>query len=63
MGQFDWAAILKAGVRGTGLPPDAIWKLSPAELLLLVGPEVGGKPLGRSGLDALLTHFPDEDGG
>lgn len=56
---LDWAAMLRAGFRSGGLRPHEVWALTPAELLLLVGPGRGAAPLGRQGLDALIRHFPD----
>ncbi|MCR9247891.1 MAG: phage tail assembly chaperone, partial [bacterium] len=35
--RFDWASLLRAGVRGLGLRPDEFWALTPAELHLLLG--------------------------
>lgn len=62
MAGLDWAAMLRAGFRAGGLRPHEVWGLTPAELLLLVGPEKAAAPLGRKGLDALIRHFPDLDG-
>ncbi len=57
MSRFDWPALMRAGVRGSGLRPDEFWALTPAELhLLLAGWDA---PLGRSGLDALMAAYPD----
>jgi uncharacterized phage protein (TIGR02216 family) len=58
--RFDWASLLRAGVRGLGLRPDEFWALTPAELHLLLGG--GSAPLGRSGLDALMAAYPDKRG-
>ena len=60
MSRFDWASLLRAGVRGVGLRPDEFWALTPAELHLLLGG--GSAPLGRSGLDALMAAYPDKRG-
>ena len=60
MSRFDWASLLRAGVRGVGLRPDEFWALTPAELHLLLGGE--SAPLGRSGLDALMAAYPDKRG-
>lgn len=57
---FDWAALLKAGVRGLGLRPDQFWRLTPSELRLMLGIDAGSAPMGRSALDALSQAYPDE---
>lgn len=34
---MDWPALMRAGVQGLGLQPDAFWRLTPAELQLMLG--------------------------
>ncbi|MFT5967619.1 MAG: putative phage protein (TIGR02216 family) [Yoonia sp.] len=58
--KFDWAALLKAGVRGLGLQPDQFWRLTPAEFRLMLGIDAGSAPMSRSALDALSQAYPDE---
>ena len=58
--KFDWAALLKAGVRGLGLQPDQFWRLTPAEFRLMLGIDAGSAPMGRSALDALSQAYPDK---
>ncbi|WP_405117489.1 rcc01693 family protein [Phaeobacter sp. BS23] len=41
------------------LTPDQFWRLTPAELRLMLGQDTGAVPLGRSGLDQLMQAFPD----
>ena len=55
---FDWAAIMRAGISGLGLPPHEFWRLSPSELLLMLS-EHGAAPMHRSAFDALIARFPD----
>lgn len=57
--RLDWPAMLKAGHRLAGLRPSEVWKLTPAELLMLIGVENSPRPLGRRGLETLLENFPD----
>lgn len=56
---FDWPALMRAGLQGLGLTPDAFWRLTPVELLLMLGDAPEAAPLRRAGLEALLARFPD----
>lgn len=56
---FDWPALMRAGLQGLGLTPDAFWRLSPAELLMMLGDAPGAAPMGRAQLEALAARFPD----
>ena len=58
-GGLDWPGLMRAGIRGLGLKPEDFWKLSPAELALMLGEGAGPPPMGRARLEALLTRFPD----
>ena len=60
MSDFDWPALMRAGMRGLGLMPDAFWSLTPAELRLMLGQGAGTGPMSRAGLDALLATYPDK---
>jgi uncharacterized phage protein (TIGR02216 family) len=55
---FDWAALMRAGISGLGLSPGEFWRLSPAELLLMLG-GTAPAPMQRSAFDALAARFPD----
>ena len=58
MSGFDWSELMRAGLQGLHLNPDAFWRLTPAELRLMLGE--GAQPsLDRTGLDALLAKYPD----
>ncbi|MFZ5964714.1 rcc01693 family protein [Thalassococcus sp. BH17M4-6] len=59
MAGFDWPVLMRAGMRGLGLSPDAFWALTPAELKLLLGAGSGIAPMGRARLDELVAAFPD----
>lgn len=61
MKQLDWPALMRAGLQHLRLTPDAFWRLTPAELALMLGLEQGNAPMGRAGLDALLRAFPDDE--
>lgn len=56
---LDWPGLMRAGLRELGLKPDEFWNLTPAELWLMLGPEAGEMPMGKSRLDALSRSFPD----
>jgi uncharacterized phage protein (TIGR02216 family) len=62
MSGFDWPALMRAGMRGLGLSPEAFWRLTPAELRVLLGADAASAPLGRSRLDQLLEAYPDQVG-
>jgi uncharacterized phage protein (TIGR02216 family) len=57
--RLDWAALLKAGVLGLRLQPSEFWRLTPAELALMLGVGDRAEPMGRSQLAALQARFPD----
>ena len=61
MSVLDWPLLMRAGMRGLGLRPDEFWRLTPAELALLLGREGGGAPFDRAHLAQLEAQFPDED--
>lgn len=60
MTRFDWPALMRAGMAGLRLTPEQFWALTPAELRLMLG-NSGASPMQRSGLDALMSAFPDDD--
>lgn len=62
-GRFDWPALMRAGIQGLGLHPAAFWKLTPAELQMMLGQFRGNAPLTRDRLGALLAAYPDSTGG
>jgi uncharacterized phage protein (TIGR02216 family) len=57
---LDWPALLKVGVQGLGLSPDAFWSLTPAELQLMLGDPGKSGPLLSTGLDTLMAAYPDK---
>ena len=63
MSQLDWPALMRAGLCRLGLRPAEFWALTPAELGLMLGGEAGSAPLGRRGLEDLMTSYPDHAGG
>ena len=63
MSAIDWPGLLRAGLHGLALRPDEFWRLSPVELMLMLGREQGDAPLNRARLDELARAYPDRDGG
>lgn len=63
MSGFDWPALMRAGMQGLRLTPDQFWRLTPAELRLMLGQGGGDAPMNRAGLDALQAAYPDKDQG
>ncbi|MDP5215943.1 phage tail assembly chaperone [Ruegeria sp. 2205SS24-7] len=63
MSGFDWPDLMRAGMQGLRLSPQAFWQLTPAELRLMLGQAAAGRPLDRTGLDALLAAYPDAGNG
>ncbi len=57
--RFDWPQLLRIGLTRLRLTPKDFWALTPVELMIMLGPEAQARPLGRSGLDALLAAYPD----
>lgn len=56
---FDWPALMRAGMQDLGLAPEVFWRLTPAELLLMLGEAGGPAPMGRDTFEALAARFPD----
>lgn len=58
--KMDWAALMRAGLQGLGLHPDAFWRLTPVELQMMLGDFGARAPLLSQGLDALMAAYPDK---
>ncbi len=59
MSLIDWAGLMRAGLQGLGLTPDAFWRLSPIELRIMLGADSALPPLTRDRLAELAAAFPD----
>ncbi|PIE16789.1 MAG: hypothetical protein CSA68_01175 [Rhodobacterales bacterium] len=57
---FDWPALMRAGICGLGLHPDQFWRLTPAELMLMLGQGTPQAPMGRARLEELVRAYPDK---
>ena len=58
MSGFDWPALMRLGLSGLRLTPDTFWRLTPAELRLMLGQQTPGT-MDRAGLQDLMRAFPD----
>lgn len=56
---MDWAGLMRAGLLGLGLSPDAFWRLTPVELKIMLGGQAGPAALTRARLDELAAAYPD----
>lgn len=63
MKRFDWPGLMRAGMRGLGLRPEEFWRLTPVELLIMMGIEGGDAPMGRARLEELTRAYPDKGDG
>lgn len=59
MTRFAWSDLLRAGC-ALGLAPSEIWRLTPAELAMLLGKDGKGAALSRARLEELAAAFPDD---
>jgi uncharacterized phage protein (TIGR02216 family) len=58
MAEFDWKAMIRAGLGGLGLHPGAFWDLTPAELAAMLGLDQPAAPaMTRDRLLALAARF------
>lgn len=63
MNRFDWPGLMRAGLQGLRLTPSQFWRLTPAELRLLLGQGATSAPMDRAGLEALQAAWPDDTQG
>lgn len=58
-GGVDWPGLMRAGLCGLRLAPAEFWRLTPAELALMLGAPLAGGRLDRARLEELARAFPD----
>lgn len=58
--RLEWGTLMRAGLKGLKLAPDAFWALTPAELQIMLGHEAGQAPMLKKGLEALMAAYPDK---
>lgn len=56
---LDWPGLMRAGIGGLRLLPADFWRLTPAELALMLGDPAGARPMSRGTLDDLRKRWPD----
>ncbi len=62
MQKFNWVELMRLGLMHLRLTPDQFWALTPAELVVMSGADAkAAAVLTRSGLDALMAQYPDEN--
>ena len=59
MSGLDWAGLLRAGLGQLRLTPEQFWRLSPAELRIMLGAEATAAPLTRARLQERARAVPD----
>lgn len=59
MNAIDWPSLMRLGLTGLGLTPEAFWRLTPIELKIMLGADRTSPALTRARLDELATAFPD----
>lgn len=59
MSLIDWPGLMRAGLLGLRLTPEAFWRLTPIELKIMLGAELGAPALTRARLEELADAFPD----
>lgn len=62
MNGIDWPGLLRSGLHGLGLAPEAFWRLTPVELRIMLGAELLMPPLTRARLEELARRYPDQKG-
>ena len=59
---MNWPSLLRAGLCGLRLAPDAFWALTPMEFAMLLGHGPGAGTLSRARLEELARAYPDQRG-
>jgi uncharacterized phage protein (TIGR02216 family) len=59
MSRIDWPGLMRAGMLGLGLTPEAFWRLTPLELRIMLGADRTTPALTRVRLEELAAAFPD----
>jgi uncharacterized phage protein (TIGR02216 family) len=56
---LDWPGLIRAGLGRLRLTPGEFWRLTPAELALMLGDPAAASPLNRARLEELARTWPD----
>nr|WP_106203712.1 rcc01693 family protein [Aliiruegeria haliotis] len=52
---------MRLGMGQLGLLPEAFWRLTPVELMLLLGADTSAAPITRARLEELRGAYPDTE--
>lgn len=63
MSGFDWPGLMRAGLYRLRLTPEQFWRLTPAELRLMLGQDSSMPAMNRARLGKLLAAWPDKTQG
>lgn len=58
-GLIDWPGLMRAGLGGLRLSPEAFWSMTPRELSAALNAPGLAAPMSRDRLRALERRFPD----
>lgn len=56
---MDWRGLMRVGLHDLRLAPDQFWRLTPAELRIMMGVDAAAPALTRARLAELAAAFPD----
>jgi uncharacterized phage protein (TIGR02216 family) len=59
---MDWTGLMRLGLGRLGLTPDAFWRLTPVELMTMLGAGDAAGPCTRARLEELARAYPDTEG-
>lgn len=62
MSGIDWPGLLRLALGRLGMTPEAFWRLTPAEFVLILGEPAAVRPLDRGRLEELARLWPDRPG-
>jgi len=57
---MDWAGLMRRGLQDLRLSPEAFWRLTPVELLTMLGAAGGPPAMTRARLEELARAYPDD---
>ena len=61
MNGISWDELMRFGLCDLRLEPEVFWALTPVELMMMAGQGAASGAINRTGLDALMCKFPDQE--